>query len=186
MAQLGRGPGLGGEMAALQPRHLAHRRRGPRALAQRPHSALGAQLREQSDRLHQRRAAVERDGQRSRRLGLRRLGSVHAAWLVDVQALGCDFLACSSYKFFGPHLGVVWGRASVLEISACVQVPLRFRRHTGTFRDRNAANRAAGGFGGGGRTTSSGLARPSARTGRPRERSRPPTAAFGTWESDWR
>lgn len=35
--------------------------------------------------------------------------------LVDVQTLGCDFLACSSYKFFGPHLGVVWGRASVLE-----------------------------------------------------------------------
>jgi cysteine desulfurase family protein (TIGR01976 family) len=35
--------------------------------------------------------------------------------LVDVQTLGCDFLACSAYKFFGPHLGVVWGRASVLE-----------------------------------------------------------------------
>ena len=28
----------------------------------------------------------------------------------DVAALGCDFLACSSYKFFGPHLGIVWGR----------------------------------------------------------------------------
>ena len=28
---------------------------------------------------------------------------------IDVQALGCDFLACSSYKFFGPHLGVVYG-----------------------------------------------------------------------------
>ena len=24
---------------------------------------------------------------------------------IDVQALGCDFLACSAYKFFGPHLG---------------------------------------------------------------------------------
>lgn len=34
--------------------------------------------------------------------------------LIDVQALGCDFLACSSYKFFGPHLGIVWGRGSVL------------------------------------------------------------------------
>lgn len=34
--------------------------------------------------------------------------------LVDVQALGCDFLACSSYKFFGPHLGVVWGREALL------------------------------------------------------------------------
>ncbi len=34
--------------------------------------------------------------------------------LVDVQALGCDFLACSAYKFFGPHLGVLWGRESIL------------------------------------------------------------------------
>jgi cysteine desulfurase family protein (TIGR01976 family) len=33
----------------------------------------------------------------------------------DVQALGCDFLACSPYKFFGPHQGVVWGRREVLE-----------------------------------------------------------------------
>ena len=34
---------------------------------------------------------------------------------IDVQALGCDFLACSSYKFFGPHLGVLWGRQELLE-----------------------------------------------------------------------
>ncbi len=34
--------------------------------------------------------------------------------LTDVQQLGCDFLACSSYKFFGPHLGVLWGRADLL------------------------------------------------------------------------
>jgi cysteine desulfurase family protein (TIGR01976 family) len=34
---------------------------------------------------------------------------------IDVQALGCDFLACSSYKFYGPHLGIVWGRESLLE-----------------------------------------------------------------------
>lgn len=34
--------------------------------------------------------------------------------LVDVQDLGCDFLACSSYKFFGPHLGVVWGKEALL------------------------------------------------------------------------
>jgi cysteine desulfurase family protein (TIGR01976 family) len=33
---------------------------------------------------------------------------------VDVQELGCDFLACSSYKFFGPHLGVLWGREDLL------------------------------------------------------------------------
>jgi cysteine desulfurase family protein (TIGR01976 family) len=34
--------------------------------------------------------------------------------LVDVQKVGCDFLACSSYKFFGPHLGVLWGREAIL------------------------------------------------------------------------
>ncbi len=34
---------------------------------------------------------------------------------VDVQALGCDFLVCSPYKFFGPHSGVLWGRLELLE-----------------------------------------------------------------------
>jgi cysteine desulfurase family protein (TIGR01976 family) len=33
---------------------------------------------------------------------------------IDVQALGCDFLACSAYKFFGPHLGILYGRAELL------------------------------------------------------------------------
>ncbi len=33
----------------------------------------------------------------------------------DVQALGCDFLVCSAYKFFGPHQGVLWGRRQLLE-----------------------------------------------------------------------
>ena len=28
--------------------------------------------------------------------------------LADVQALGCDFLACSAYKFFGPHVGIAY------------------------------------------------------------------------------
>jgi cysteine desulfurase family protein (TIGR01976 family) len=35
--------------------------------------------------------------------------------LIDVQALGCDFLACSAYKFFGPHTGLMWGRRELLE-----------------------------------------------------------------------
>ena len=34
---------------------------------------------------------------------------------IDVQAVGCDFLVCSAYKFFGPHLGVLWGRRELLE-----------------------------------------------------------------------
>ncbi len=35
--------------------------------------------------------------------------------LIDVQRWNCDFLACSTYKFFGPHLGVLWGRRADLE-----------------------------------------------------------------------
>jgi cysteine desulfurase family protein (TIGR01976 family) len=35
--------------------------------------------------------------------------------LVDVRALDCDFLACSAYKFYGPHLGVLYGRRSLIE-----------------------------------------------------------------------
>jgi len=35
--------------------------------------------------------------------------------LVDVAAIGCDFLACSPYKFYGPHLGVLWGRRELIE-----------------------------------------------------------------------
>ncbi|WP_210358127.1 cysteine desulfurase-like protein [Sphingomonas beigongshangi] len=33
----------------------------------------------------------------------------------DVTAIGCDLLACSPYKFFGPHQGVLWGRATLLD-----------------------------------------------------------------------
>ncbi|MEP7174929.1 MAG: cysteine desulfurase-like protein [Gemmatimonadales bacterium] len=35
--------------------------------------------------------------------------------LVDVRAIDCDFLACSPYKFYGPHLGVLYGRRERLE-----------------------------------------------------------------------
>jgi len=35
--------------------------------------------------------------------------------LVDVRALGVDFLACSAYKFYGPHVGILWGRRERLE-----------------------------------------------------------------------
>lgn len=37
----------------------------------------------------------------------------HAA--IDVRALGCDFLVCSAYKYFGPHLGVLYGREELLQ-----------------------------------------------------------------------
>jgi cysteine desulfurase family protein (TIGR01976 family) len=43
--------------------------------------------------------------------------AVHAAphRPLDVEALGCDALACSAYKWFGPHVAVLWGRPEVLE-----------------------------------------------------------------------
>ena len=33
---------------------------------------------------------------------------------IDVAALGCDALACSAYKWFGPHIGVQWARPELL------------------------------------------------------------------------
>jgi cysteine desulfurase family protein (TIGR01976 family) len=41
---------------------------------------------------------------------------------IDVQDIGCDFLACSVYKFFGPHMGVLWGRHELLERLAAYKV----------------------------------------------------------------
>ncbi|RMF90624.1 MAG: cysteine desulfurase-like protein [Planctomycetota bacterium] len=45
------------------------------------------------------------------------LDAVHYAphRLIDVTAWDCDFLTCSAYKFFGPHVGVLWGRRELLE-----------------------------------------------------------------------
>lgn len=34
---------------------------------------------------------------------------------IDVQDLDCDFLACSAYKFFGPHVGMLYGRYELLD-----------------------------------------------------------------------
>jgi cysteine desulfurase family protein (TIGR01976 family) len=34
--------------------------------------------------------------------------------LVDVRAIDCDFLSCSAYKFYGPHIGVLYGRNNLL------------------------------------------------------------------------
>jgi cysteine desulfurase family protein (TIGR01976 family) len=42
--------------------------------------------------------------------------AVHAAAhrAIDVEALGADALACSAYKWFGPHVGVLWARPELL------------------------------------------------------------------------
>jgi cysteine desulfurase family protein (TIGR01976 family) len=45
------------------------------------------------------------------------IDAVHYAphTLVDVQEIGCDFLGCSSYKFYGPHIGMLWGKKELIE-----------------------------------------------------------------------
>ena len=35
--------------------------------------------------------------------------------LIDVQALDCDYLVCSGYKIFAPHMGFMWGRLELLK-----------------------------------------------------------------------
>lgn len=38
---------------------------------------------------------------------------------IDVQAWDCDFVTCSAYKFFGPHVGILWGkRGPMVELPA--------------------------------------------------------------------
>src|SRR5258706_2740232 len=56
---------------------------------------------------------------------------------IDVQDIGCDFLACSSYKFFGPHAGALYGRYELLsELKAYKVRPasneLPYKFETGT------------------------------------------------------
>ncbi len=52
---------------------------------------------------------------------------------IDVAALGTDFLACSTYKFFGPHLGVLYGKARLLDRLPAYKVrPAHDRWETGT------------------------------------------------------
>lgn len=44
------------------------------------------------------------------------LDAVHSAphFLTDVQALDCDFLLCSAYKFYGPHVGILYSKRGLL------------------------------------------------------------------------
>ena len=60
--------------------------------------------------------------------------------LIDVKDLDCDFLACSPYKFYGPHLGVVYGKRERLESlhayklrCASEELPFRFSLGTPAF-----------------------------------------------------
>jgi cysteine desulfurase family protein (TIGR01976 family) len=52
---------------------------------------------------------------------------------IDVQALDTDFLVCSAYKWFGPHLGALYGKAAILDALPAFKVrPAHDRFETGT------------------------------------------------------
>jgi selenocysteine lyase/cysteine desulfurase len=69
--------------------------------------------------------------------------------LTDVRALGCDFLVCSAYKFFGPHVGILYGKLDLLERLSAYKVRpaddrLPYKFETGTLNhERIAGTRAA-------------------------------------------
>lgn len=68
--------------------------------------------------------------------------------VVDIDAIGCDFLACSAYKFFGPHLGVMWGRPELLAELTPYRLPpapndVPERWETGTLSHESIAGAAA-------------------------------------------
>jgi len=59
---------------------------------------------------------------------------------IDVQQLGCDFLVCSAYKFFGPHAGLLYGKYDLLDELTAYKVrpapdepPGKFETGTGNF-----------------------------------------------------
>ncbi len=68
--------------------------------------------------------------------------AVHAAphLAIDVQAIETDFLACSAYKFFGPHVGVLYGRRAILDALPSYKLrPAYDRFETGTLNHEGIA-----------------------------------------------
>jgi len=68
--------------------------------------------------------------------------------LVDVRALDCDFLMCSAYKFYGPHIGVLYCRRELLESMPFAKVQpspntAPDRAETGTLNHEGIAGAAA-------------------------------------------
>ncbi len=67
---------------------------------------------------------------------------------IDVRALDCDFLACSIYKFFGPHLGALYARRELVERLKPLKIRPQhdeppFPLETGTLNHEGIAGAAA-------------------------------------------
>jgi cysteine desulfurase family protein (TIGR01976 family) len=65
--------------------------------------------------------------------------------VIDVKALGCDFLVCSSYKFYGPHQGILWGRREVLDRLTAYRVRPAPTEGPGKFETGTASREALAG-----------------------------------------
>jgi len=68
--------------------------------------------------------------------------------LVDVQKWGCDYLVCSGYKIFAPHMGFLWGRRAALDALATFREDFipdapPFKIEVGTFVYENVAGMRA-------------------------------------------
>jgi cysteine desulfurase family protein (TIGR01976 family) len=68
--------------------------------------------------------------------------------LADVRAMDCDFLVCSAYKFYGPHIGALWCREELLESLPFAKVQpspdsAPERAETGTLNHEGMAGAAA-------------------------------------------
>jgi cysteine desulfurase family protein (TIGR01976 family) len=76
--------------------------------------------------------------------------AVHAAphLSIDVAALGADYLVCSAYKFYGPHLGILWGRRELLEALPPIHERPAGDAIPGRFETGTAAHELLAGLGG--------------------------------------
>ncbi len=76
--------------------------------------------------------------------------------VIDVQAVDTDFLVCSTYKFFGPHLGVLYGKQAILDSLPTYKLKPaadHFETGTGTYELFGGATAAIDYLAGIGRTT---------------------------------
>ena len=78
------------------------------------------------------------------------IDAVHYALhgVIDVAALGCDFLLCSAYKFFAPHVGVLYARREAAEVVQPLRLRTQmheapFKFETGTLNHEGIAGAAA-------------------------------------------